>query len=458
MEFNIKSLQALATRIVWETPLDTMPWAERFGITILRFVHVLIRDLVDGQLTLRAMGLVYISFLAVVPFLAVSFSVLKGFGVHNQIEPMLLTLLEDLGDKGIEITRNIIGFVDNIKVGVLGSLGLALLFYTVISLLQRIERAFNYIWRVVENRPLSQRFSDYLSVVLVGPVLLFSAIGMRATVENASVVQKLMEYKVFGKMLEVSGTYLPYLLIIVAFTFIYVLVPNTKVKFRAALVGGIAAGTMWVTTGWFFGEFIANSAKYTAIYSAFASLIVLMIWLYLNWLILLIGCSVAYYFQNPEQCNLQSRIIRLSNRMKEKMALLIMSLVGQNFYQNRDPWTLEGLAKQLHVGSDACGLLTKSLVSAGLLVTTSDQPPSYMPAHSLETIGLKEIVNAVRTSGETANLSLKAMPSSESIDLIYSNIEESIDGSLGERNLRDLSLAESKNDAILPEENQNNQT
>jgi len=145
-------------------------------------VLILVRDLVDGQLTLRAMSLVYTTLLSIVPLLALSFSVLKAFGVHNQIQPMLLRFLEPLGENGAEIAHNIIEFIQRMNVGVLGAVGLVLLLYTAISLMQKIEESLNYIWHVHRPRPLADRFSRYLSVLLVGPILVFSALGITATV------------------------------------------------------------------------------------------------------------------------------------------------------------------------------------------------------------------------------------------------------------------------------------
>ena len=143
MTIKIRSLKEQVTDFIWNRPLDAMSKPEQAGITALRILNLIIRDVSQGQITLRAMGLVYTTLLAMVPLIAVSVSVLKGFGVHNQVEPVLLGLLEPLGSKGVEITNNIIGFVDNINVTVQGSLGVALLFYTVVSLMQKIEHAFN---------------------------------------------------------------------------------------------------------------------------------------------------------------------------------------------------------------------------------------------------------------------------------------------------------------------------
>jgi len=439
MKLHPKDAIVLWNSLIWDTRRENLPkWLRPF-LTTLRIGHLLVRDLVEGQLTLRSMSLVYTTFLAIVPLLALSFSVLKGFGVHNQLEPILLNFLAPLGPRGAEITQHIIGFVDNIRVGVLGTLGLALLVYTVVSLLQKIERAFNFTWRVSENRPFSQRFSDYLSVILIGPVLVFSALGITASVSSAELVRHATEIQVIGTAAKFFGTLVPYLLIIVAFTLIYIFVPNTKVKAKSALVGGIVSGLLWETTGWGFTAFVVTSTKYTAIYSAFATLIIFMIWLYLSWLILLIGGSVAFYHQHPEHRNLQSRILRLSNRMREKVSLLIMSLVGQHYYHHKTPWTLDDLAQRLNVGVEACDLLITNLVNAGLLIRVAGEVPAYVPGQALETLSLGDLVKSVRRAGETSYLRNENLPELKAIDDLYGRIEDAIDSVLENHTLKDIS-------------------
>ena len=164
---DIEKLKSTVGETLWETDLDTLSWQRAGAIQVVRFFYVMGRDIADGQLNLRAMSLVFTTLLSLVPLLAISFSVLKGFGIHNEIEPILMNLLSPLGEKGSEIALRIIEFVENIKVGVLGSVGLGLLVYTVMSLMQKIERAFNFAWRVNTPRSFSQRFSGYLSVLMV---------------------------------------------------------------------------------------------------------------------------------------------------------------------------------------------------------------------------------------------------------------------------------------------------
>ncbi len=435
---NIDTFHQFFHQNVWQIGLEDIPvWRQKL-VVALRIFNLLIRDLIDGMITLRAMGLVYTTILALVPLLAVSFSVLKGFGVHNQIEPALLNLLQPMGEKSVEITDKIIGFVDNTQAGVLGSVGLAFLIYTVISLLQKIEKSFNYTWRVKHHRSITRRFSDYLSIIIIGPVLVFSALGMTASLSSTSLYQHFMEIEEIGSLVKQFVRLIPYLFVISAFTFVYMLIPNTRVKFRSALIGGIVAGILWESTSWAFAAFVVNSANYTAIYSAFASMIIFFIWIYMNWLILLIGCSIVAYHQLPSLRTLDTRIIRLSNRMREVMALMIMRLVALNYRQHHEAWSIDTLSCEMNINPDACELIVNRLLAAGLLVATTDSPARYLPGYDPATISLSDIVNTVRIAEERDGLAVDDLHMDTTVNEIYGEISHAIDSSLEGRNLLDL--------------------
>jgi membrane protein len=424
--------------LLWERDLNTMPAWQASGIRLLRIIHAVIRDLKDGLLTLRAMSLVYTTLLSMVPLLAVSFSVLKGFGVNDQIEPMLLSMLEPLGEKGVEITAHIIEFVDNMKVGVLGSLGLGLLIYTVISLIQKIERAFNYTWRITSYRGLAQRFSDYLSVVMVGPVLIFTALGITATISGSAVVTEASHFAPLGALFSVIGKLLAYALVMVAFTFVYILVPNTRVKFKSALIGGIIAGLLWETSGWLFASFVANSTNYTAVYSSFAILMVFMIWLYLSWLILLIGASISFYHQHPERITNRAQVIRMSCRLREKVALMVMYRIAKHFHEDKPAWGHERLALDIGIATEALSIVINALLNAELITLGGKDCSCYLPAHSLENISIKKVLNVVRAAEETSQLHPELLNSGAIVEKLINNIDVGIEQSVGNMTLRDL--------------------
>ena len=438
MLMNLNTIKAKANALLWETDLSALPWWQSRVIHFLRIIQAVVRDLSSGLTTLRAMSLVYTTLLSLVPLLAVSFSVLKGFGVHNQIEPMLLNMLAHLGDKGVEITNQLISFVDNIKVGVLGSLGLGLLIYTVISLIQKIERAFNATWRVTESRGITQRFSDYLSVIMVGPVLVFSAMGITASISNSHIMTMLVSVEPFGSLISLIGKFLPFILIITAFTFLYILIPNTKVRFRSALVGAVVAGFLWETLGWLFTAFVANSSNYTAVYSSFAILIVFMIWLYLGWLILLTGSSIAFYHQNPERISSRQQILRLSCRLREKIALLVMYRIGSSFHHNTEPWSIHRLTADIDVSMEAIAMILNALEDAELITRSGEKNEIYMPCQSLERINIKQILDAVRSAEEAPSLNPDKLNSNVNVDQLLVEIDKAVSDSLGEKTLLSL--------------------
>ncbi|HFD80219.1 MAG TPA: YihY/virulence factor BrkB family protein [Gammaproteobacteria bacterium] len=424
---------------LWDEDLRTLQGARRWLIIPLRLLFVVTRHLLKGQLSLRAMSLVYTTLLSVVPLLAVSFSVLKGFGVHNQIEPLLANFLAPLGPQGAELTERIISFVENVKVGVLGALGLALLLYTVVSLIQKIESSFNYVWQVERLRTLGQRFSNYLSVILIGPVLVFSALGLTATIMDYSLVHRLMAIEPFGSLIVLVGKLVPYLLVIAAFTFVYIFIPNTRVRFAPALVGGVVAGVLWQSSGWVFAAFIASSSKYAAIYSSFAILILLLIWLYLNWLILLLGAQVAFYVQYPQYLTREPIDLHLSNRLRERLALQIMFVIADRHLNGKPPWTGEELVEWLGLPVYPVQRTLRLLQDAGFLSETgNDHAPAYLPTHDIGTVRLTDLYETVRSAGENRLLALRRMPREEVVESLMGSLREAVKSRLGDTTLRDL--------------------
>ncbi len=361
-----------------------------------RMMVALAYDLLGGQLTLRAMSLVYTTLLSLVPLLAISFSVLKGFGAHNQIEPFLLKTLEPLGDKGVEITHKIIEFVDRIEVGVLGFVGILLLFYTVVSLLQKVERSLNYIWHVPVERTIAHKVRDYLLAVMLGPILVIGATAIIASLMSSSVVQTITAIGPLGQLVEIVGKMTSLVMVVGAFTFIYTFLPNTAVRIGPALVGGVVAGVLWSAVGWGFASFIVNSAKYTVIYSAFATLVLFMIWLYLVWLIVLMGSAVSFYVQNPHYIGIRRETARYGIALTEKVALIAAYHIVRSWYEGTAPWSGDRLARETGAPMPVLARVLEALEGGGLLERAGDDASVFLPAKPPENTSVMEVLDAVR--------------------------------------------------------------
>jgi len=395
----LERYQAFQTWL-WRDQLDQQPTARAILLRSLRITQQVIDELKTGLLNLRAMSLVYTTLLSLVPLLAVSFSVLKGFGVHNQIEPLLLNLLAPLGPQGVEISDKIIEFVDNTQAMALGSLGLGILIFTVISLMQKIEEAFNHTWHLTTKRSFAQRFSNYLSVIVIGPVLVFSALGLSATMLSTELMQQLINLPGIGWLIDSLERLLPYLLISTAFTFIYLFIPNTRVQLRSALLGGLVAAALWQSCGWLFASFVAGSSSHAAVYSAFAALILFIIWLYLGWLILLIGSAIAFHHQHPDERDRELENGAISIQDQELLGLAIIRLIAQRYYQQQAPFSSDSLCNELTISNRVIAPLLSALQDANIIsACQNDDDCVLLPSRPLETLMVSEVLHTLRSYG-----------------------------------------------------------
>ena len=421
-------------KALWQSDLASKPAIVRLAYSAARLVYAVARDLISGELTLRAMGLVYTTLLSTVPLLAFSFSLIKVFGVHNTLKPRLYGLLEPLGPKGVEITDWVIRAVDNLEGGVLGAVSLAFFIYTAIEMVQKVEESFNYVWHVTRPRSLARRVSEYISVLLIGPVLIAAALGMIASISNDSLVQQVLAIEPFGTAIVLAGKVLPYLLVISVFTLLYKLLPNSPVRPVAALTGGVVAGCMWTGIGTVFAALLSLSVARNAIYGTFAVAISALIWLYLSWLILLVGAQIAFYVQQPMFLRLGQQQPRLSNDLRERMALNIMYLIGLAFRNGTARCTTGTIARDTNIPGLTLGPIIELLEAAGLISANDNE--LLLPGREMSRITLAEILAAVRSGGDTGSLAPPAW--SEPVNEVAGRLHAAIDDVTTGTTLRDL--------------------
>jgi membrane protein len=353
----------------------------------------------DDVLSLQAMSLTYSTLLSLVPFLAVMFSVLKSFGVQNALEPFLTQLLQPLGADASAVTNEIIGFVDNLRVGILGALGTAMLFYTVVTLVAKIEDALNRIWRLPRSRTWGQRITAYLSVVLVGPVMVFTALTLIASAQSYWLVERLVQIGFVSYVFTLTTNVMPFVLFCATFAFLYKLIPYTHVRLSSALVGGATAGILWQLVGMAFAAFVANSARYAAIYSSFAIVIVFLIWLYVGWLIFLVGAEVAYFHQHPSAFIREALPGGKGHRFQEWLALSALVEITRRHLSQAPPWQSTELAAYLGVPN--LENLFDEYVRAGILLRSAE-PEGVALARPPETVAVKEVLDIVGDSAALA--------------------------------------------------------
>lgn len=430
----IEAVKNWIEKLVWGDVLQKYGVAGRVVTGVLQNAYAVLRDIFSGQLTLRAMSLVYTTLLSIVPLIAVSFSALKAFGVHRDIEPHLYGVLQPLGPKGAEITDYVMNLVNNVNSNVLGGIGFIFFIYTAISMVQKIEDSFNYVWYVSKPRSFATRLVEYSTVLIVGAIAVGLSLKTLAEFSKDQLVVTIQENVALAPVFTVTDRLMPYLITISIFTFLYKFMPNTKVKLRSAVVGGVAAGFLWATTSIVFAAFLANSTNRQAIYASFAIAITALIWLYLNWLILLIGAQIAFYFQNPAYLRIGRREPRLSNEMRERVALNIMFLVGKEFRNPVLGVNLRSLSRTLRIPSITLAPIAIGLEASGLI--TTNEKENLLPAREMARIALGDILAVVRQQGETG--SHRDPKWDNVIEELGNTLDEAVAATLSGRTLADL--------------------
>jgi membrane protein len=434
----MKALFAWLHRALWRDALDTLPAWRTLPLILLRALILSTRDMAGERMNLRAMSLVYTTLLSLVPLLAVSFSVLKAFGVHNAARPTLINLLAPLGADSVQMVDQITGFVDNIKVGVLGVVGVVLLLYTAVSLVQKVEQGFNEVWRVRRERTFAQRFSNYLSVIFTAPVLLFAVATISASVFDDAILDWLGVSGAVADGLRVLQGLLPLLILVAVFSFIYSLVPNTRVRAVPALCGALVAALLWETSGVLFTRFVAGSVNYIAVYSGFAIVIVFMVWIYVTWLILLFGACVAFYMQNPGYSPGHDNGAAFSPRQRERIALAALGQLARAHAQGVPGMTPQTLAHYLRLPEPLLEDVFEPFLEQHLVARTAEQPSRWLPAVDPASVPLAQLHALLRRQGEQQQLHPHDLAAEPALVALEDRLEASQQSALVDLTWQDL--------------------
>ena len=404
----------------------------------LRYPAALIRDWLGGEISVRAMSLAYTTLLSLVPLMVFSFAILKGLGARGDLKVILHEFFRPIGGAATQLTESVMQFVVNMRGELLGSIGLAFLVYTVVTTIQKVEASFNFVWRVERPRSFGRRFTEYLSVMILGPILLAVAIGLLGSAEHSPFAQWLHAVAPLAGILGVLGQIVPYGIVTVVFTFMYAFIPNTHVQFRAALIGGVTAGVIWALVGRVFTAVIVYSSQMVAVYTGFAIVLTTLVWVYLSWLILLIGAQLAFYVQFPQYLRHGQETIELSGTDRERMSLSIMYLIGRDHAAGAGLWDAGRLAAELDVPGSALAPVLARLERGGLIVATDKE--QFVPARDPARILLVDILEAVRTLqiGRLA-IEVRRVPAG---DGVLREVEAAMRERLGTRSLEDLIAAQ----------------
>jgi membrane protein len=410
------------------------PTSGGLTLRILRYPYAILRDLSRGQINLYAMGLVYATLLSLVPLIAFAFAVLKAFGAHRDLQPVILEFFKPMGSSAAnEFTNKVMEFADSVSTGVIGSLGLALLLWTLLGTIKKVEDGFNFLWRVEHARSFTRRVTEYVALLIVGPIVVVSFLGLSHRAMETGT--EFARYMPFGeRMLQLTLEISPFVMVATIFTAVYMFVPNTKVKWKPALIGGAVAGVLWAAVGHLFTAFVVFTTRLTIVYAGFAIIVAALLWTYFGWLILLIGAQLSFYVQNKHYLRLGLTELRLSAVQREQLTLKVMYLIARSYHDGKTRWTVDALAHELGMPGIGISRIVTALEAAHLLTMAEDE--RLLPARDLGSITIQEVMDIARneTAGQVAPRNLK-LPS---VDKIAGVMDAAWRKSCGDMTLRDL--------------------
>jgi membrane protein len=430
---------------IWEIRLKDISPFKSFLVKCLRVILLASRGFSRDHCYKTASVLTYYSLLNIVPLVAVAFGIAKGFGLEKLIQRQILQIAEKANWQA-DLTTQILNFshrlLETTKGGVIAGIGVVMLFWTVISILGKIEGAFNEIWEIKKARTFVRKFSDYISLIVFAPILII--ISSSATVLIASqlkiIMNKIALLGIFSSIIIFLLNILPYVSIWILLILLYLVMPNTKIPIRSAILGGFSAGTVAQIIQWIYIKFQIGASKYGAIYGSFAALPLLLIWLQITWMIVLFGAEIAHASEHYETYGFYPDYSRISLSSKKLLILRIFHLITKRFSNGEKPLNAREISNILEIPIRLVKQLLNELIDIGLVVETTKGTKgevTFQPGKTIEYITVKSALDEYERYG-TAKIPDFQTEDTKKIKKFLKEISDMIDQSPSNVKLKEI--------------------
>lgn len=390
---------------IWKTRLQDVSRPKAFFLKSLRILILTLKGFHNDNCQLRASALTFYSLISVVPVMAMAFGIAKGFGFEKMLQKQLLQNIPGQEEGLLYIIDFARKLLENTRGGLVAGIGVVVLFWSVIKVLGNIESSFNHIWKIQESRSLDRKFSDYLSIALIAPILVImsSSVSVFIATQVTLITEKTKLFEVFSPFILSSLKLLPYGIIWILFSFIYIFMPNTKVRFISGVFAGVIAGTIYQLVQVAYIYFQVTIANYNAIYGSFAALPFFIMWLQLSWFVVLLGAEISFYHQNSETYQFHQTYSRITLYLRKLLTLRIVHLLVMNFSQGKKPLTVNQLAHAVELPLPLAQQLLTALVESKLVSGTPVKETAefaYQPAKAIDLLTVKFVIDTLEQKGE----------------------------------------------------------
>ncbi len=394
---RIKKLIFFFTEDIWRFQSINTGRRQFLLIRILRVIILAIREFINDKCSQKASALTYYSLLSIVPLAAMAFGIAKGFGFENALETQLMKSLygqEAVVEWIMDFAHE---YLSSIKGGMIAGIGFAMLLWTMMNVLGNVELAFNDIWEVKRSRSVVRKFSDYVSIMLVGILFLVSSGSV-----IVSFSKQLGDFEMLKYVWLTASTILPYILTIVMFTMLFFILPNTKVNFTSALVGGIISGAVFLLVQYFYIYFQVGMSRYNAIYGSFAAFPLFLIWLQTSWLIVLFGAELSFAYQNAKNFEYEKDTRFMSYSYKRVIMLVIARFIIKRFDDGKRAPSADEIITNLKLPVKLVMMSLYDMMEAGIVSevqTINSQTNLYQPAIDINKLTVVTFIGMLSGKG-----------------------------------------------------------
>lgn len=398
--------------IIWNTPLAEISRGKTFLIKQMRIIVLAARGFSNDKVMLRASALTFYSLLSIIPVAAIAFAIAKGFGLDQTLVQLITNEFKTHPEVLNWLLLNARNALDETRGVYIAGVGMIILFWSVLSLLDDIEDSFNHIWQIKSSRPWYRKFTDYLTIMLIAPVfiILSSSITVFISTELADFMSRAPILDFFKPVISFLVKFIPYFLSWITLTILFIVMPNAKVKFVPALISGIVAGTVLQVLQWLYIDLQFGITKLSAIYGSFAAVPLFIIWLQSSWIIVLLGAELAFANQNISRYEDESKALNISNYQKRALVLMILHLIIRNFSTGEKPISAENIALTLKIPMRLARDILQDLSSVNLvsIIHENEQIERlYQPAIDINRITVSYVFTRLDKKGVEQTMVIK---------------------------------------------------
>lgn len=406
----VSSIKHFIKKTLWEIDIDRLPTYKKYALLFLRIILLALFNFYERKTINYASSLTYYTALNLVPIIAVVFGLAKGFGLERLLEKQIMKIAENANWQP-EITRYILdfsrNFLEQTKGGVIAGVGVVFLFWTIMAIIGKIEYSFNSIWGVKKERTFVRKFTDYMAIFIIAPILfaISNSITILVSTKIGLIMKNIGMEGIIIYTVKVLLEIISYGSLWVLLITLYIIIPNTKVPLKSALVGGIISGTVLYIIQWIYINFQIGVAKYGAIYGSLAALPLLFMWMNISWIVVLFGVEIAYAYENRETYGWIPPFSSLNVRTKKILLLSVFKMICKQYYELKRPLSTKEISTLIKAPLSIVKDIIEILISSKLVVEISEDNIHglYQPARPLEGLTVEDVLNAYEKTGVILN-------------------------------------------------------